>query len=62
MCPNCKARRDMARNAFLNAKMGEAVAHVAKGAAEAVGLKKKTGSEELRAARKPAADSKKSSR
>lgn len=43
MCPDCEARRKLARDAFLNAKIGEAVAHAAKGAAEAAGLKKKTG-------------------
>lgn len=51
MCPDCEARRKLAREAFLNAKIGEAVAHAAKGAAEVVGLKKKTGAAELKKSR-----------
>lgn len=49
MCPECEARRKLARDAFLNAKIKEAVGHVAKGAAEVVGLKRKTGVAEVRA-------------
>lgn len=48
MCPDCEARRKLARDALLRAKIGEAVAHAAKGAAEAVGIKKKTGAAELK--------------
>lgn len=48
MCKDCDARRKLARDALLSAKLGEVVAHVAKGAAEAVGLKKKTGTAELK--------------
>lgn len=48
-CEDCIDRSKMARDALLSAKMGEAVTHIAKGAAEAVGLKKKTGSKELAA-------------
>lgn len=48
MCPDCEARRKLARDALFNAKIGDAVAHVAKGAAEAAGLKKKSGSAELK--------------
>lgn len=53
MCPECEARRKLARDAFLSAKIKEAVGHVAKGAAEAVGLKKKTGVAEARAKARP---------
>ena len=48
MCPDCEARRQMARDALFKAKLGESVAHVAKGFAEAAGLKAKTGAKELR--------------
>jgi len=37
----------MAREALLSAKLGEAMGHVAKGAAEIVGVKEKTGADEL---------------
>lgn len=47
MCTDCEARRKLARDAFLAARLGEAVGLVAKGAAEMVGLKPKTGSEDL---------------
>ncbi|WP_442596301.1 hypothetical protein ACSBPU_05575 [Parapusillimonas sp. JC17] len=53
MCPDCEARRRLARDAFLNAKIKEAVGHVAKGTAEAVGLKKKTGVVEAREKPRP---------
>lgn len=49
MCPDCEARRKLARDALVNAKILEAAAHVAKGAAEALGLKQKAGGEELKA-------------
>lgn len=52
MCPDCEARRRMARDAWLNHKMGEAASHVIKGVAEAVGIKPKTGAAELKAARR----------
>lgn len=41
MCPECEARRKMARDALINARIGEALGHVAKGAAEMIGLKPK---------------------
>lgn len=43
MCPDCKARAELVRQAFLDAKIKEAASHALKGAAELVGLKKKTG-------------------
>lgn len=46
MCPDCKARRQMARTALLNAAYGQGAAHLLKGAAEALGLKEKTGAAE----------------
>lgn len=46
-CPDCEARRRLARDALFKAKVGESLGHVATGAAEAVGLKEKTGSAEL---------------
>lgn len=52
MCADCEARRKMARDALMSAKLGEALGHVAKGAAEIVGVKEKTGADEL-AAKKP---------
>lgn len=47
MCKDCAARARMARDALFNAKIGEAVGHLAKGAAEMVGIKEKTGESEL---------------
>lgn len=47
MCPDCEARQRLARDALYRAKVGEALGHVVKGAAELVGLKEKTGSAEL---------------
>lgn len=47
MCPDCKARQQLARDALYRAKVGEALGHVVKGAAELAGLKDKTGSAEL---------------
>lgn len=49
MCKDCAARARMAREALLNAKIGEALGHVAKGAAEMIGVKEKTGEAELTA-------------
>lgn len=51
MCADCEARGKLARDAWVKGKIGEAAGHVAKGAAEMVGLKPKTGVQEL--ARKP---------
>lgn len=60
-CKDCEARRKMAREALYKAKVGTAATHLAKGAAELTGLKKKTAVKELsdpakkkpRAKRKP---------
>lgn len=52
-CKDCAARRKLARDALFKAKLGDALGHVAKGAAEALGLKEKTGSAALEAT-KPA--------
>lgn len=49
MCKDCAARAKMARDALFQAKIGEALGHVAKGAAELVGTKEKTGEAELKA-------------
>lgn len=49
MCIDCEARRKLARDALYNAKVGQAAKHFAKGVAEAVGLKPKTGRQELQA-------------
>ncbi len=46
MCADCEARRKMARDALINARFGEALGHVVKGAAEMVGVKEKTGATE----------------
>lgn len=51
MCTDCEARRKLARDAWVKGKIGEAAGHMAKGAAEMVSLKSKTGGQEL--ARKP---------
>jgi len=54
-CPDCAARRRMARDALFNASVAEALGHVVTGAAEAVGLKEKTGvADEAAKAKKPA--------
>ena len=47
MCADCEARRKMARDALMSAKLGEALGHAVKGAAEMVGVKEKTGADEL---------------
>lgn len=52
MCKDCAARAKMARDALFQAKIGEALGHVAKGAAELVGIKEKTGEAELQSKRK----------
>lgn len=48
MCKECAARARMAREALFSAKIGEALGHVAKGAAEIIGVKEKTGEAELK--------------
>lgn len=58
MCADCEARRKMARDALLSAKFSEALGHVAKGAAEVVGIKEKTAAEELTAKEAPKAATK----
>ncbi|MDL5036848.1 hypothetical protein QRD40_10870 [Comamonas sp. Y6] len=47
MCTDCRARQQLARDALYRAKVGEALGHIAKGAAEMAGLKQKTGAAEL---------------
>ena len=47
MCIDCKARLKMARDALIAGKIVGTIAHVAKGAAEIVGVKEKTGAQEL---------------
>lgn len=46
-CKDCAARRQMMRDALVNAKISEALGHAVKGVAEAAGLKPKTGAAEL---------------
>lgn len=41
-CKECEERRRLAREALLRSAVGEAAVHVIKGAAELVGIKKKT--------------------
>lgn len=48
MCIDCEARRNLIRAAWLRANLGEVVVQAAKGAAEAIGLKEKTGELELK--------------
>ena len=48
MCPDCEARRKLARDALFKAKLGEAVKQVAIGAAELVRIKPKTAAEGTR--------------
>lgn len=52
-CENCTARQKLMREAYERAKLAKAAGHAAKGAAEMVGLKKKTGADELAAESKP---------
>lgn len=47
MCVDCAARRKLARDAWLQARVGEALGHVTKGAAEMVGLTPKAGAKQL---------------
>lgn len=49
MCEDCAARLKMARDALFGAKIGEAVSHIAKGTAEILGIREKTGAAELQA-------------
>lgn len=60
MCPDCKARREMARKALMKSAFGEAAKQVIKGTAEMLGLKEKTGAAEMgeKAQEKPLAPSK----
>lgn len=51
-CKECAARRQLARDALLSAKIKEAIGHVVKGVAEATGFKPKSGLEESGAAGK----------
>lgn len=51
MCKDCEARRELARAAFMKAKFREGIKQVAIGAAEAVGLKEKTGLEDSKPVR-----------
>ena len=51
MCKDCAARAKMARDALFQAKIGEALVHTVKGAAELIGIKEKTGEAELQAKR-----------
>lgn len=51
MCTDCEARRKLARDAWVKGKIGDSLGHAIKGAAEMMGLKSKTGGQEL--ARKP---------
>lgn len=46
-CADCKARREMAMDAFFNDSMAAALRQVGIGIAEAVGVKEKTGAAEL---------------
>lgn len=55
MCPDCRARQQLARDALFRAKVGEALGHIAKGAAEMAGLKEKTGASELESQQVPRA-------
>ena len=41
-CKDCEERRKLARDALLRSAVGETIKHVAKGAAEMAGVKKKT--------------------
>lgn len=49
MCPDCEARRKMAREALMKSAFGDAALQVIKGTAEMLGLKQKTGADELEA-------------
>lgn len=49
-CKNCEERRKLARDALLRSAVGETIMHVAKGAAEMAGVKKKTATAERKKA------------
>ena len=49
MCPECEARRELVRKAWLQANGAAVVKNIAKGAAELVGAKAKTGMADLAA-------------
>lgn len=51
-CKECEARRKLARDALFNAELLKSAGHVAKGAVEALGIKKKTGVAELKSAKR----------
>lgn len=51
MCPDCAARRQKIRDAWLQRNIRGTATEVAKGVAEVVGLKKKTGVAEQRTAK-----------
>lgn len=51
-CKECEDRRKLARDALLRSATGEAAKHLAKGAAEMTGLKKKTATAERAAAKR----------
>jgi|GEM_PF-3659131 len=51
-CKNCEERRKLAREALLRSAVGETIIHIAKGAAEMAGLKKKTAIAEKKAVAK----------
>lgn len=53
-CPDCKARRELVRKAIFNAKIKEALGHIGKGVAEVVGVKPKTGANDLKSTAKKA--------
>lgn len=49
MCPDCEARRKLAREALVNSKISEALGHFVKGAQEIAGIRPKTGQKEAAA-------------
>lgn len=49
-CKDCEERRKLAREALLRSAVGETIMHVAKGAAEMAGVKKKTATAERKKA------------
>lgn len=49
MCPDCEARRKLAREALINSKISEALGHAVKGVQEIVGIRPKTGQQEVAA-------------
>lgn len=55
MCSDCEARRQLVREAFLKAQFAKALGHAATGAAEAVGIKEKSGAKDLAESKSKAA-------